>query len=254
MKIFRVFLFATIVSAFLILILFIPLTYKIGIDGVLFIRKIPFYAKIGGFLYRDYQYRALSKEITEGLKTDTSKVLAIYDWTTEHIKRNKPEDWPVRDDHILDIIIRGYGEQDQIADVFTTLCTYSGIRAFWRVYYFKEKIQRNTLKQMEFAKLRSPQIASLVLSFVKSGDRWLVFDVYNNKYFLNNKGEIASLDDLLKDPSLIEKNTGDFKIKGLSYAEFFKHIEPIEKMGYLRSEKQMLHKRILFELFKKLKS
>lgn len=36
-----------------------PMTYRIGIDGEVFEKKIPFYAKACGFLYRDWSYRDL---------------------------------------------------------------------------------------------------------------------------------------------------------------------------------------------------
>ena len=60
-----------------------------------------------------------------------TRVLAVFDWTARRIQPT-PEGWPVVDDHILNIIIRGYGMTDQRADVFATLTTYAGVPAFWQ--------------------------------------------------------------------------------------------------------------------------
>ena len=56
--------------------------------------------------------------------------MEIFIWTCENI-RKQPDGLPVIDDHVWHIIIRGYGEPDQSSDVFTTLCNYAGIRAFY---------------------------------------------------------------------------------------------------------------------------
>lgn len=145
-----------------------PLNTRQGIGGVVATKKIPLYAKACGYLFRDYQYRELSGKITEGAKSDIEKVMAIYMWTVENIKR-PPKDFPVIDDHIWDIIVRRYGGNDQIADVFTTLVSYAGYEAFW------EKLNTGGSGK------------ALILSFVRIGKEWRVFDLYYNKYFLNDE-------------------------------------------------------------------
>jgi len=157
-----------VVFVIAILILNFPVTTRQGINGELFIRKIPLYAKMGGFLYRDYQYKDLSRRITEGVKNDVDKVKTIYEWTITNIK-NVPEDFPVVDDHIWDIIVRGYGTADQAADVFTTLASYVGYEAFWEKLYVSGTDQ------------------PLVLSFAKIGNKWHIFDVYNQKAFMSTE-------------------------------------------------------------------
>ena len=47
-----------------------PVTTHQGIDGVVEVKKIPLYAKVCGFLYRDYQYRALADSLTAGIAGD----------------------------------------------------------------------------------------------------------------------------------------------------------------------------------------
>ena len=225
------------VAAFLLLsfIPFLPVTYKKAVNGEIEVYRIPLYAKVAGFVYRDYKYRELALQITEGKNKDEDKVLAIYNWTIENIKKNKPNDWTVVDDHTLNIVVRGYGEEDQLADVFTTLCAYSGLKAFCEIYFANDPSSKKP-------------IASIVLSFVNVNKRWLVFDVYNRKYFLNNKGEIASVNDILENPDLVAHSTTDFKVNGVPYPDFFKELGSIRFERYLRPDKQMVSRRILYEL------
>lgn len=238
----KIFFLAGLSFVISILIVFMPMTYRVGINGELTVRHIPLYAKLGGFLYRDHEYRRIATEITGKIKQKEEKVLAVYNWTIMHIRTDQPEYWPVIDDHILDIIIRGYGESDQLADVFTTLCAYSGMPAYWRLYRVKDASKR--------------KIASVVLSFVKldRDNGWLVFDLYNQKYFRTDDGRIADIKDIKKDPGLVGKNVGDFKIKGVPYPDFFRSIEPVNDAVYLRPDKQMFMKRILFEITKLVKA
>jgi len=145
-----------------------PMTTRQGISGELFVRKIPLYAKMGGFLYRDYQYKDLSRRITAAVEGDTAKVKALYSWTVENIVL-PPKGFPVVDDHIWDIIVRGYGTAGQMADVFSTLASYAGYEAFW------EKISAGKSKER------------IALSFVKIGGKWRVFDVFRKKCFFSEK-------------------------------------------------------------------
>ena len=94
--------------------------------------------------------------------------MAIYNWTVANIKR-PPKDFPIVDDHIWDIIVRRYGGNDQIADVFTTLVSYAGYEAFW------EKLKPAGAER------------ALVLSFVRIGKEWKAFDLYYNRYFLRDE-------------------------------------------------------------------
>ncbi|MFC1576168.1 transglutaminase-like domain-containing protein [Candidatus Omnitrophota bacterium] len=198
-----------------ILVLNFPVTTRQGINGELFIRKIPLYAKIGGFLYRNYQYKELALRITEGNKNDTDKVEAVYNWTTENIK-SPPEGFPIVDDHIWDIIVRGYGVRGQKADVFTTLASYAGYEAFWEKLYS--------------SRVDKP----LVLSFVRIGNKWHIFDVYNKKAFISTEG-LA-----LPTPS------------GPAYVEYLKTMDKAKFKSCLRRpDRQKILSRIIHE-FKRL--
>ena len=213
-------LFAAIVIATLVFaVLNIDVSIKQGVNGKYRQIHMPFYVKWTQFLSRHYEYDRLSKEITKGCKTDEEKALAILKWTRENIK-DVPIGMPLKDDHVLNVIIRGCGVPEQFQDVFTTLCAYSGIPAFFEKVYTKGNKAR------------------YALSFVKINGKWRVFDAYSGKYFRTVRGDIASAEDILSSKSLTEKFPYDFK--------------PVIGARTLRPYKQMPLKRIVFEARKTL--
>jgi len=207
-----------------------------GVDGQYGKIRMPLYAKSIAFLSRHYEYTRIAKEITAGGGTEEEKALNILNWTYENIDKDMGNWMPIVDDHILNIIIRGYGTNDQFQDVFTTLCTYSGLPAFWKKIYDKE---RRTW---------------IPLSFVKIGGRWRVFDAYYNIYFRTRQKEIASVEDIVEDRSIVQDAAIDgLECNGVPYKEFYYNLEPVKAPAVLRAEKQMPIKRVLFELSKRSK-
>lgn len=138
---------------------------------------MPLGIKGAEFLIRDYRYRVLAAELTQGLDEDEAKAEALLRWTRARI-RPTPSGWPVMDDHISNIIVRGYGESDQIADVFTTLATYAGIPAFWRAI-------RN-------GPIPGPRIAS----FLRINGRWTAWDAAAGTVFRDAEGSLMSVQEL----------------------------------------------------------
>lgn len=204
-----------------------------GVDG--HYRKIgmPLYVKWIEFLGRHYEYARIAKEITAGRGQEEEKVLAILKWTGDNILPGVPEDLRVVDDHILNIIIRGYGTSDQLQDVFTTLCAYSGIPAFWG------KVYDPTGRQW------------WPLSFVRMDGKWRVFDAYYGIYFRTGDGRIASVEDIIDNKSLVKgRGVEGIVCNGIPYREFYHNLKPVERPSVLRSEKQMPGKRILYEIKK----
>lgn len=195
-----------------VLFLNIPVITKQGMGGSVYTKRIPFYVKLCAFLYRDYQYNDLSREITLGIKNDMDRVIAIYNWVTENIRR-VPKDFPVIDDHIWNIIVRRYGCGDQQADVFTILVSYAGYEAFW------DKLKIDGIDQQ------------LVLSFVKIDNKWYMFDVYSNKSFVKPE---------------------DSTPYGPTYGEFLKTMDETHFRAYIkRPDKQKILPRLVYE-FKKI--
>jgi len=195
--------------------------------------KMPLYVKAIEFLARHYQYIDIAKEITRFSKTDEEKTLAIFKWVHENIKKEIPKGVPIVDDHILNIIIRGYGTSDQSQDVFTTLCSYSGVTAFWERTYDKDH------------RVWYP------VSFVKLNGSWRVFDPYHGKYFKTKNGDIASIEDILNDSSLVKGDDIEKIVyEGVPYKEFYRNLGPVNDRRTLRPEKQKPVKRMIFEVRK----
>lgn len=211
------------------LILNIEVPTKQGINYSVRTYRIPLYIKIMEFISRDYRYRALAGQITKGKKTETDKAMSILAWTEQNIKTEIPESWPIYDDHIWNIIIRGYGADDQISDVFTTLCMYAGLPAGWARIYMPGHTD------------------GLVLSFVKIGGRWRVFDVAQKTYFVNDTGEIASCEDILSDRYDKKRAMAVLARSGLTYEDYFKNMMPYVEDVTLRSRLQMPFRRALYE-------
>lgn len=209
------FLILSILTIIIILsILNINVTYQEGINYQTYTIRIPLYFKILGFFDRHFNYDLLVKGIIESAKTDEERVMKIFEWTYNNI-RKVPKGFPIVDDHVLNIIIRGYGTDDQSADVFSTLCNYAGVDVFFTWLNTKDNKSRRAF------------------SFVKLGNRWSMFDPYNGVYFKNKRGQVASLDELLR---------GEWECVGLkgevvttNYEDFFYALNSINYKNFMFS-------------------
>ncbi|MFH0772169.1 MAG: transglutaminase domain-containing protein [Candidatus Omnitrophota bacterium] len=202
-------IFSALIATICVSILNIQVVTSQGVNGKVTRKKIPLYLKSFAFVYRHLEYRQLVDEIVKGKRTEKEKTLAIFDWTCENILK-VPEGYPVFDDHILNIIIRGYGANDQSNDVFCNLCNYAGIKATW--FMTQDKNSRRTI----------------AVSFVKIGNKWRFFDSYRHLYFLNDSGEIASLEDLAGDPGIIQRQAKDIFVKDIPYADFMEGLKNLK--------------------------
>src|SRR3989338_5498954 len=153
----------------IILVLNLNVSIKQGINYEVRTLKIPLYLKILDFYDRHFNYGYLADSIVKGIKNPEEKAVRIFEWTYANIHRT-PIGMPVVDDHVWHIIVRGYGNDDQFADVFSTLCNYAGLDALFLEVFRKDEKE------------------AIVLSFVKIGNKWLVFDPYNGVYFVDAAG------------------------------------------------------------------
>ena len=224
----------TFFTTLFVCLLNVEVTTKQGINGVVRTKKIPLYYKALAFMYRHFAYKQLVNEIIEDKQIDQDKVLAIFNWTHQNIKTNIPEGWPIVDDHILNIIIRGYGVHDQLADVFTALCVYAGIPA--TIYIISPPGVRNKLA-----------VAAVYLD-----GAWRIFDPFHDKYFRNKKGEIASIQDIISNPSLVDREQNSFIYKGNQYFRYFEKLPAFSEPEILRAQQQMPLQRIAYEIKKAL--
>lgn len=193
---------------------------------------MPLYVKWTQFLSRHYEYVRLSKEITAGCKTDEEKVLAVLKWTREHLK-DVPPGMPICDDHILNIIIRGYAVPEQFQEVFVTLCSYSGAPAFYEKVYSRSREKKH------------------IFSFVKLSGKWRIFDAYSGLYFRTKGNDIAAVEDIMSDKSLIgAPGLDNIMLEGIPCKEFYLNLGPVAQPVTSRAQRQMPLNRVLYEIRK----
>jgi hypothetical protein len=182
-------------------VLILPATTRRGVDFRVTEYTIPLYVKAIEFLQRHYQYELLVSRICAGKTADEDCASAIFDWTHENIPPTPPG-WPVVDDHVVNIIIRGHGTTDQMADVFATLSTYAGMPAFFKA-------------------VKAPDRgASIMLTFARVGGVWTVFDVERHVAFKDRAGRFASVDALIADPKLVDAQIETTLPGGAPYSAF----------------------------------
>lgn len=228
----KIFFLIICLNAGLLIILNIPVTSQQGVNYVVKTIEMPLYIKIIEFFDRDYHYKELAEDVCRGCSGDKDRVLSLFEWTYQNIKADIPKDWPIIDDHVWHIIVRGYGVEDQFSDVFTTLCNYAGVDAFFRWVYTAEQTKR------------------IPISFVKIEGKWCVFDPFHGSYFKNKDGEIADIEEIKSGNSwFIESLDGKPKIDYAVYIEDFPFVKDI---GLSRANIQSPLNRLLFEIKKKM--
>ena len=210
-------------------ILVLPVTTLQGVNYRVTEYRIPAYVKAIDFVHRHYQYQLLVHRICAGKTSDAECVMAIFDWTHQNVPRT-PKGWPVIDDHPLHIVIRGHGESDQIADVFTVLTGYAGVPAF-------------------FKWLESPSQEGLVLVLVRLESKWIPFDVERHIVFRDRRGQLASVEELFADPGLVDAQAAALP-RGSLYSAFIsrKMLEPLAPPNPTRAEMQQPWRRLQHEM------
>ena len=224
---------AALVVAGSFIMLLRPATTRQGIDYRVTEYRIPAYVKAIDFLQRHFQYKLLASRICAGKTAEADCVLAIFDWTHENIPPT-PQGWRVVDDHVINIVIRGHGKSDQIADVFATLSTYAGVPTYFR-----------SIKA-------HGRGAEIVLSFARIGGKWVPFDVERHVTFKDRTGELASVDALLAGEGLVDVQTGATLPGGVPYSAFISKatLSPFVPPAWSHAELQQPWPRIRYEVGK----
>jgi len=206
----------------------LDVTTKQGVNFEVSTHRLPLYLKALQFVERSAEYRRVAQEVVADATSDSERALKVFEWTRRRIRPTPPE-WPVVDDHILNIIIRGHGLGDQHADVFATLATYGGVPAFW-------------------TKLPESARAGLIVSFARIDGRWRVFDVFNGVVFRTANGDLATMADLKGREDLVPAAVRSLDIAGLRYADIVTTSPMPEVPKPLRAELQMPLARLRHEV------
>lgn len=206
-----------------------PVSTHQGVNFSVTRQSLPLYLKAVEFLERHEQSRLLAARITQGAATDRQRVQAVFDWTHQHIQPTPPG-WPIVDDHVWHIMIRGYGVEDQMADVLTTLCVYAGVPAYWRY-------------------IRGQHGGSLIVSYVKVAGHWAVIDMQRAVIFEDAHGAWLTPQQLAADPALSQVVDRTRLLTALPYPDYFTNPEFIAPPPHpLRAEQQMPWPRLIYEL------
>lgn len=197
-----------------------------GVNYEIRLVKIPLYLKIIDFFSRHFHYRELAGDLTKGHKDDFDKIFVLFDWSQKNIRR-APEGLPIIDDHVWHVIVRGYGTDDQVHDVFTTLCNYSGLEAFFEWIDSSDKTRR------------------MPLSFIKINNKWYIFDPYYGVYFEDINNKPVDIKSIKEGNYFLSK-----KVVEVNYEDFVMNIPDIDKIGLRRANTQSPLNRITLQIKK----
>lgn len=187
--------------------------------------KIPLYLKTLDFIDRHLNYRWTVQKIINKDMTDHQKVEAIYQWTIRSIAR-QPKELPIIDDHVWHIIVRGYGLDGQMVDVFATLSNYAGCRAFIL-----------SLKGSEGGTIPN----SIDLGFVYFDGAWHICDPYRQTEFVNRQGRWATINEILSGnwrEKAVNNELG--KKDSLDYRKYFPSLNAIDFEGLYENSRSSI--------------
>jgi hypothetical protein len=170
------------VSALVMTVACWPTTRYVGVNFRVSQETLPLWMKAADFIDRDVNLSRTARAVLGGVAGDEAKAAAALAWTRSNI-RPVPVGFPVVDDHVWHIIVRGYGPEDQRADVFTTLLAYAGVPAYWMVI--------------------GDHRHSVTLSYARIGGRWRVHDVSAGIAFRNAAGELATPEEIAANHELV---------------------------------------------------
>jgi hypothetical protein len=187
--------------------------------------ELPLYLKILNFYDRHFNYRWLVNRITKNLEKKEDKLFRLFEWTYHNIQP-QPESLPIMDDHVWSVYVRGYGIDENFNDLFTTLCNYIGVDAFFLNLKIKESDR------------------DLGISFVKLEKGWVLFDPYNGVYFFNNLGSWATIAEI-NEQNWRLKQLGATEISESFYRPYLKDLPNIGDVVLNRANTQSPINRLL---------
>lgn len=219
---------ALVVAAVLVAVAEQPSTTEVYVDFKPQPVTQPLYAKVLAFVDRDVEMRLLSERIVGDARDDEEKAERILRWTAANI-RPTPPGMPIVDDHPYGIVVRGYGQADQAADVFANLAAYAGMPG--GLVYSKRP---NGSNYYAFGVIR-----------IAAADR--VFDVREGRALRRRDGALATVEELKADPSMLDGLPAPAAANGATYRVL---IASLESGTIRRPSNQMPLSRILDEFGK----
>ena len=207
-----------------------PVHTRQGINYEVTQQTLPLSLKLAGFVYRDMEFRDLARTLTRGIRGDEAKVLRLCEWVRSHITTGNPPGLPVVDDHVWNIIVRGYGDPDQLADVLATLCAYAGIPA-------------------ELAMLGPPGGRMVhAVAMVKLENRWCPLDPFSGIIVRNADGRLMSREEILADPAPLRHAASGLMVNGVEYPRLYAWLPPVSSNAELRPYRHMPLRRAWYEV------
>lgn len=204
----------------------LPTTGETMIDFVPRTVTQPLYVKALGFVLRDAEMRDLSARVVGEARAPEEKAERILRWANANV-RPTPAGMPVVDDHPYNIVVRGYGQADQAADVFANVAAYAGMPG--GVVFSRRPDGRNYY----------------AFAMVRIGDGDVIFDVREGRSFRDRSGRLATVAQLRADPSLLDGLPPPAAANGVPYPVL---IAALDSGPHRRATQQMVLWRILDEL------
>ncbi len=209
-----------------------PVTTAVGYNYRVWIKHLTLFEKAVWFVDRDLQMRRLTREIAGVDGTPEQRLMHMYEWVADNI-HPVPRGFPVIDDHVSYIFVRHYGADDQRAEALAALASYDGMPA------------------TTIGLAKRPKMHGVQLTIVQLGERLVVFDVNHRIAFRTASGELASLDDLKRDPSIVRRAGANRLVDGVPYDEHFERLGQVTPK-FLRMEEQRFWPRLKNEVLQRL--
>lgn len=132
MKRFTIGLIVGALGAVLLLLLVgqIPTKGFEGVDDRIIVHEMPLWEKAAKFYIRHREFRQWAEKAAGGETDPQRRVLRLMEWTRSQVKPIPPG-LPLVDDHISHIVLRRYGNDGQLSELFTALTTYTGNEGRW---------------------------------------------------------------------------------------------------------------------------
>jgi hypothetical protein len=204
------FLFILTLLLLIIILLNKDTTRTISINYKVTEYSIPIHLKINDFFNRHFNYKYLVNQINPNSNNSKDFILNTAKWVNQNIKKI-PEGVDVIDNHPLTIIQRRLGAQDQFNDILSVFLIYLDIDSF-----FISKLDNTTHP----------------LTLFKVNNYWSLLDPYYGIYFINEKENFASIEELKKSNwQIVNLDSQTLNLKELknTFPQNFTSYEELEK-------------------------